>query len=83
MNDEGGMEITLIAFGPLAEALDWKRHQLTLQGQHNVGQVLQILELSEWNAKGLITALNGIQCTLDTELKDGDELALLPPVSGA
>ena len=82
MNDGEGIEVTLLAFGPLAEVLEWKRHQLTLSKTHNVGQVLQMLDLNEWKEKGLITALNGIQCDLNSQLKHGDELALLPPVSG-
>ena len=76
------MEITVLAFGPLAEDLGWKRHQFTLQDQHLVGQILQTLGLDEWKEKGLITAVNGIHCDVNAELKDGDELALLPPVSG-
>ncbi len=76
------MEITVLAFGPLAEDLGWKRHQFTLQDQHLVGQILQTLGLDEWKEKGLITAVNGRHCDVNAELKDGDELALLPPVSG-
>ena len=76
------MEITVLAFGPLAEDLGWKRHQLTLLDQHIVGHILQTLGLKEWKEKGLITAVNGTHCDFNAELKDGDELALLPPVSG-
>tara|TARA_B100000902_G_C27256703_1_gene888267 strand:+ start:1079 stop:1330 length:252 start_codon:yes stop_codon:yes gene_type:complete len=82
MNDGEVIEITLLAFGPLAEVLGWKRHQITLQNQHNMNQVLHILNLEGWKEKGLIVALNGIHCNLDTELNNGDEVALLPPVSG-
>tara|TARA_B100001758_G_C18047355_1_gene421356 strand:+ start:323 stop:574 length:252 start_codon:yes stop_codon:yes gene_type:complete len=82
MNDKAVMGITLLAFGPLAEELGWKRHQLTLENQQNIGQILQTLGLEQWKEKGLITALNSIRCDLNAELKDGDELALLPPVSG-
>jgi molybdopterin converting factor small subunit len=82
MNDKAVIGITLLAFGPLAEELGWKRHHLTLENQDNIGQILQRLGLEQWKDKGLITALNSIHCDLDAELKDGDELALLPPVSG-
>ena len=82
MNDGAVMEITVLAFGPLAEDLGWKRHQLTLPDQHIVGQILQSLGLEGWKEKGLITAVNGIHCDINAELKNGDELALLPPVSG-
>ena len=76
------MEITVLAFGPLAEDLGWKRHQITLSDQHIVGQILQSLGLEGGREKGLITAVNGTHCDFNAELKDGDELALLPPVSG-
>ena len=48
MNDGAVMEITVLAFGPLAEELGWKRHQITLPDQHNVRQIVQSLGLEGW-----------------------------------
>ena len=82
MNDAGGMNITLLAFGPLAETLNWKRHELSLPYSTKIDPVLQILAIDDWKNRGLFVAINGLQCEFDTELVDGDELAFLPPVSG-
>ena len=82
MNDAGGIEITLLAFGPLAETLNWKRHELTVPHSTKVDAVLQILETDEWKSHGLLVAINGLQCSFEAELARGDQLALLPPVSG-
>lgn len=82
MNDAETMEITLLTFGPLAEALGWKRHRMELQSPAKIEDVLRILAVLEWGERGLVLAVNGIQSEKNTELNHGDELALLPPVSG-
>tara|TARA_B110000902_G_scaffold8922_1_gene10942 strand:+ start:192 stop:443 length:252 start_codon:yes stop_codon:yes gene_type:complete len=82
MKDAGGIEISLLAFGPLAETLGWKRHNLALQSSSKIEDVIHMLSISEWSERGLVVAINGLQCEISTELKDGDELAFLPPVSG-
>tara|TARA_B110000967_G_scaffold190724_1_gene215688 strand:+ start:399 stop:650 length:252 start_codon:yes stop_codon:yes gene_type:complete len=82
MKDAGGIEISLLAFGPLAETLGWKRHNLALHSSSKIEDVIHILSISEWSERGLVVAINGLQCEISTELKDGDELAFLPPVSG-
>ena len=76
------MSITLLAFGPLAEELGWKRHQLMLQSLSKIEDVLDILSIREWSERGLVFAINGLQQEMSAELNDGDELAFLPPVSG-
>ncbi len=45
-------------------------------------QVIVDLGLEEWLNNGLKIAINGEMCDLDSQLSAGDELALLPPVSG-
>ena len=82
MNDAGGMKITLLAFGPLAETLNWKRHELTVPHSTKIDAVLRILEIDEWKSQGLLVAINGLRCGFEAVLCQGDELALLPPVSG-
>tara|TARA_B110000046_G_C12926317_1_gene369414 strand:+ start:666 stop:917 length:252 start_codon:yes stop_codon:yes gene_type:complete len=82
MNDAQSMSITLLAFGPLAEELGWKRHQLMLQSLSKIEDVLGILSILEWSERGLVFAINGLQQEMSAELNDGDQLAFLPPVSG-
>ena len=82
MNDAQSIRITLLAFGPLAEVLGWKRHQLTLKLFTKIEDVLGILSILEWSDRGLVFAINGLQQEMSAELNDGDQLAFLPPVSG-
>jgi molybdopterin converting factor small subunit len=51
---------------------------------HNttVRQLVVNLGLEEWIAFGLSVAVNGERCSMDKELLQGQEVALLPPVSG-
>ena len=45
-------------------------------------QIIADLGIEEWLSNGLKIAINGEMCDLDSLLSPGDELALLPPVSG-
>ena len=44
--------------------------------------VLEELGLDEWLSKGLMLNINGVRVGEDEPVNDGDEIALLPPVSG-
>ncbi len=82
MNEGKEMSITLLAFGPLAETMGWKRQEISIPQPNDVEGVLHLLGLAEWKERGLVTAINGSQCEMSNPLSHGDELALLPPVSG-
>ena len=44
--------------------------------------VLEEINLEKWLSQGLIVSLNGEKVQEDEPVNDGDEIALLPPVSG-
>ena len=44
--------------------------------------VLEELGLDMWLSQGLMVSINGNKVTEDEPVCDGDEIALLPPVSG-
>ena len=44
--------------------------------------VLEELGLEDWLNKGLMLNINGVRVGEDEPVNDGDEIALLPPVSG-
>ena len=44
--------------------------------------VLEELGLDDWLGKGLMLNINGVRVGEDEPVNDGDEIALLPPVSG-
>jgi molybdopterin converting factor small subunit len=74
--------ITVLAFGPLAERLGGRHHHHEVGHNTTVRQLVVNLGLEEWIAFGLSVAVNGERCSMDKELLQGQEVALLPPVSG-
>lgn len=82
MGGQGYGSVRVIAFGPLAEFLGSRSHKVQLQHQMSIEDVVLDLGAESWIGKGLIVALNGEHCPLDVHPSNGDEIALLPPVSG-
>ena len=76
------LAVSVLAFGPLAERLGGRVHTCRVPGGSDVRQLVVGLELEEWISFGLSVAVNGQRCGMDTTLSQGDEVALLPPVSG-
>jgi len=73
--------ITVLCFGPLADILG-KTTNLAIQGGLTCREIITKLSISEWLENGLKIAINGTICDVETYVTPGDELALLPPVSG-
>ena len=73
--------ITVLCFGPLAEILG-RTSQISINSTSTCKQVIVDLGIEEWLNNGLKIAINGEMCDFDSQLSPGDELALLPPVSG-
>ena len=82
MGGQGYGSVRVIAFGPLAEFLGSRSHKVQLQPQMSIEDVVLDLGAESWIDKGLIVALNDEHCPLDIHPSNGDEIALLPPVSG-
>ena len=82
MNGEKVLSITVLTFGPLAEILGWKRKEFEFVQNTRIEEAVRILGLPSVQLLGLLFAVNGVQCSSETVLQIGDELALLPPVSG-
>lgn len=80
------MQVRVLTFAALREALGAKEIFLELPGTPTVGEVLTQLEsqqpvLAEYRGR-LLVAVNRARVPLDTPISEGDEIALLPPVSG-
>jgi molybdopterin synthase catalytic subunit len=73
------MEVTVRLFAGLRERAGWSER--TLDGVVRVGDVWPALGLGDEPA-GLLYAVNREYAAPDRELTDGDEVALIPPVSG-
>jgi MoaE-MoaD fusion protein len=71
--------ITVRLFAGLRERAGWGRREL--DGAARVADVWELLDLGP-EPKGLLYAVNKEYAPPERELADGDEVALIPPVSG-
>ena len=82
--------INIKYFASLSEALGSKVEAIEFgKGSENVDSVIQLLIdrgdpwATEFSAEAkVLVAINHEMCPSDTLLKDGDELAFFPPVTG-
>jgi len=73
------VNVTVKLFAGLREAAGWSEREV--DGVERVADVWPALGLGEEPA-GLLYAVNRAYAERDAELADGDEVALIPPVSG-
>ncbi len=73
------MRVTVRLFAGLRERAGWS--QCEVDGPRTVADVWAKLDLGE-EPPGLLYAVNKAYAERDLELADGDEVALIPPVSG-
>ena len=74
------MNVDVRLFAGLRERAGWDRR--TLEGVERVRDVWPALGIGEEEPAGLLYAVNREYAEPDHELADGDEVALIPPVSG-
>ncbi len=72
------MRVTVRLFAGLREQAGWSKQELDAG---TVGEIWPLLGLGE-EPGGLLYAVNREYASVDTALKDGDVVALIPPVSG-
>ena len=72
------MRVVVRLFAGLRDRAGWTRRELDAA---RVGDVWALLDLGE-EPDGLLYAVNREYASRDRELRDGDEVALIPPVSG-
>ena len=76
------MQAKVLAFGPIAEEMGGREHLVDILPNSSVRFVLEELGLDMWLSQGLMVSINGNKVSEDEPVCDGDEIALLPPVSG-
>ena len=76
------MQAKVLAFGPLAEEMGGREHLVDILPNSSVRFVLEELGVETWLSQGLVVSINGNKVAEDEPVTDGDEIALLPPVSG-
>jgi len=85
-----GVQVDVLYFGMLKDAFGEERATVQLAEGADVGGLLEVLQAREASAKdgvgavwsALAVAVNREYAGRGTKLQDGDEVALLPPVSG-
>ncbi len=80
------MRVRLLLFAGLREAVGKKEHLLELPAPISLGKLLEraeqeLPEVARYRGR-LHVSLNEERVPLDTRVQDGDEVALLPPMSG-
>ena len=76
------MQVNVLAFGPLAEILGGRSHEVTIPPNSSIRYLIEELGLEDWLNNSLSISVNDNIVSEDHPLTDGDEIALLPPVSG-
>ena len=76
------MQVKVMAFGPLSEQIGGREHNLEVPPSSSVRFLLEEIGIEMWLSQGLIVSINGKKVGEDEPLDEGDEVALLPPVSG-
>jgi molybdopterin synthase sulfur carrier subunit len=79
------MVFQLLLFGITKDIIGNSPFEFNLQGENTAGNLMKQLSsqyptLTELNSIAL--AVNGAYATNDTIINEGDEIALIPPVSG-
>jgi len=82
MDDTTSLTVQVLAFGPLASNLGGRSSNHRVPMGSTIEDLITQLDLVSWLDMGLSVAVNGTRCAPDRTLVDGDEIALLPPVSG-
>lgn len=84
-----GVTVDLVYLARLREAFGRSSERLTLRGGSDIGALLDTLRArgEPWSrelapGRALRVAVNHDVVGLETPLRDGDEVALLPPVTG-
>ena len=77
-----GGYVRILAFGPIAETIGSRTMKVEWRDNLSIEDIVHELNVGHWIGQGLAVALNGERCPLDIHCQRGDEVALLPPVSG-
>lgn len=79
--------IKVVFFASLRERLDVSNVALEFEQQKSVNDVIDSLKVGDKRyellfEKDVLSAVNHTLCSKDETIKDGDEIAFFPPVTG-
>tara|TARA_B100000959_G_scaffold81300_1_gene86583 strand:- start:73 stop:339 length:267 start_codon:yes stop_codon:yes gene_type:complete len=77
------IKVKMLLFGPLAEKMETREIEVSLNEGTSLMELAQRFELLEMISSGLRVAIDGqIESDISRILHDSAEVAFLPPVSG-
>lgn len=80
------IHVTVLFFASLRESFGTAQETLTLSEGSTVGEAIQFVLKTHSKTSNhtlpILSAVNSVYASSDQQLTDGDELALMPPVSG-
>jgi len=77
------IKVKMLLFGPLAEKMETREIEVSLNEGTSLMELAQRFELLEMISSGLRVAIDGqIESDISRMLHDSAEVAFLPPVSG-
>ncbi len=78
---DNSITVSVVAFGPLSEEIP-RRQDIVIEKDSTISDLISTMNIQKWLENGLTIAINGDRCEVNHILIQGDEIALLPPVSG-
>ena len=80
------MKVKVFYFSSIKDIVKKSNEEITLENNSSVSELLKVLkekypEISD-HLNNIMIAINEEYSTLETTLKNGDTVALIPPVSG-
>ena len=72
----------ILSFGPLVETFGQRQTTHHINEGTTIREFILSVDLEKWIGFGLSVAKNGERCSIDDIIGKGDEIALLPPMSG-
>lgn len=72
----------ILSFGPLVETFGERQTEHNVSKGTTIKEFILSMNLEKWIGFGLSVAKNGERCSIDDLIGEGDEIALLPPMSG-
>jgi len=76
------MQVTVKLFASLAESIGWREKSLEAPQDAQVLAVWQVATGAAGLPPRVLCARNMRYCTPETAVKEGDEIAFFPPVTG-
>ncbi|MEK9730325.1 MAG: MoaD/ThiS family protein [Candidatus Poseidoniales archaeon] len=72
----------VLSFGPIVDTFGSRQSEHTVDANTTIRDFICSMGLEKWIGYGLSVAKNGDRCSMDEVIETGDEIALLPPMSG-